>query len=1109
MDCGDHISAAGEWTNLKPIVLKMTAFGPYKEEEVIDFRKLGEHRLFLISGSTGAGKTTIFDAMSYALYGGASGEDRKDAAGLRSQFATDKEPTSVDFVFALRGEMYRVFRQMATKKGRTDVAELYKYERHEAVDEDGTLWVAVPMLKKASNKAVTERVQELIGLERDQFNQIVMLPQGEFRKLLTSNSDDKEKIFRKIFRTDRFYDAAGRIDQLRSEQRKVYEREENGMKFYMNNVFEQLGKRADAALTEVFAQEQGYNAMQVKTALAEEIQYYETQVGKAQTELNTLLLSVEKTQTAYHEAQVWNEKFARLASVSERYAQLMAEQEQIHAAEGELKLAERALPIIPLDQHCALRAGEKRDAETQLEQVEEGVGRAAHALQVAETAWTAETAHSEELAALQVEIARLEQLEPVVERLAGEMAEGERLGVAVAHAEAKEVALMESLAHVAAEVDTARADLRAQETLVMRLPKVNRVVDQLIVLHRWLSNLLKLWQQWQELSAQGVQLEQQAEQQRIYVAQLEEQWIAGQAGLLAAHLHDGVPCPVCGSSVHPALAHLPAATPDKAELEEARERSNQAQLALFDGQARLHAIAAQWQQQSAETVLADWRIVASEAGDMQDLILTNVLQLMHTDMQGLMQVAAAGAGTVGTWNTGLASRDIAELPGTMGIQLENALQAVQQAGEACRQEQQQLVAKEGMMTVWRTALTQSERRLEQLRSDREQAVEQLNKQRVMFAVVTEKQRATLAELPPHTLSLAALQQQLKRQQANAQHMERRMERVRKELQSASELVAVSRERLVQAQVTRDEAQRRYHDAQRKLTEALEEAAFATHAEYLAATRTSTERVQLREHIQRYQTDVFAAQQQRRALQTELAGHEIVDLTKLVGELQAVQQASEQTRSTAQRLEQKLSAGRTGMEHILQAEAQTNAALKQYTMLQDLYDAVHGKNNLKISFERYVQMDFMERVIQHANLRLHRLSRGQFYLVRSERREQGNKQGGLSLDVFDHYTGQERDVKTLSGGEKFNASLSLALGLADVIQAYSGTVALEAMFIDEGFGSLDEESLNQAIDTLVELQQAGRLIGVISHVEELRRTIPAVLEVTKTAEGYSHAQFVLK
>lgn len=183
--------------------------------------------------------------------------------------------------------------------------------------------------------------------------------------------------------------------------------------------------------------------------------------------------------------------------------------------------------------------------------------------------------------------------------------------------------------------------------------------------------------------------------------------------------------------------------------------------------------------------------------------------------------------------------------------------------------------------------------------------------------------------------------------------------------------------------------------------------------------------------------------------------------------------------------------------------------RQFNVVADLHDVIRGQNSKKVSFERYLQIDYLDQIIDAANQRLRDLSNGQYSLIRSDRQEAHGRQSGLALDVYDEYTGQTRDVKSLSGGEKFNASLCLALGMSDVIQSFQGNISIDTMFIDEGFGSLDEESLNKSIDTLVDLQQTGRMIGVISHVKELKAIFPAILEVTKTKEGYSETRFVVK
>ncbi|MEH6939569.1 SbcC/MukB-like Walker B domain-containing protein, partial [Bacillus sp. JJ664] len=183
--------------------------------------------------------------------------------------------------------------------------------------------------------------------------------------------------------------------------------------------------------------------------------------------------------------------------------------------------------------------------------------------------------------------------------------------------------------------------------------------------------------------------------------------------------------------------------------------------------------------------------------------------------------------------------------------------------------------------------------------------------------------------------------------------------------------------------------------------------------------------------------------------------------------------------------------------------------KKLAGLNDLYKVTKGDNEKMISFERYVLLDYFEQIIESANVRLDHLSNGQFQLQRKDAVEKGRKQSGLGLEVYDSYTGLARDVKTLSGGEQFNASLCLALGMADIIQAHKGGVSIDTLFIDEGFGSLDDELLAKAIDTLIQLQKSGRLIGVISHVQDVKDAMPAVIEVHKTNHGYSEISIVVK
>lgn len=257
---------------MRPLKLTMTAFGPYKDTEVIDFSELKEHRLFVVSGNTGAGKTSIFDAICFALYGDASGEDRNDNKMLRSHFADDQAHTSVELEFELKGRTYRVFRQLAHVKAGNKGATGESYELHEIGSGQ-----AIPIVDRFIVSQVDEKIRGLIGLTKEQFSQIVMLPQGEFRKLLTSETENKEEILRRIFKTGLYKQVTDHLNEQRKDMQQVCSEQAKMLEYHICSVKGALGGREDSELYRVFQQD-NYNTYQVLEALDKEIEYYTVQL---------------------------------------------------------------------------------------------------------------------------------------------------------------------------------------------------------------------------------------------------------------------------------------------------------------------------------------------------------------------------------------------------------------------------------------------------------------------------------------------------------------------------------------------------------------------------------------------------------------------------------------------------------------------------------------------------------------------------------------------------------------------------------------------------------------------------------------------------------------
>src|SRR5690625_1449014 len=291
---------------MKPIRLSLTAFGPYKDTEVIDFTKLTDHHLFVISGATGAGKTTIFDGIAFALYGSASGEDRENITMLRSHFAEDNVHTAVELLFELKGRTYRVLRQLGHQKKGNKSKTGEKYELYEIIEDS-----EVPCVERQMVSEINAKIEEIIGLTQDQFKQIVMLPQGEFRKLLTSETENKEAILRRLFKTERYQQMNSLLKERRDKVEQLFRQERHLLDQYINNIMTSFEQREANPLFQLLKMD-NFLPSQVVTALVEEVDYYERLVSKEKETVEQSHRVYDQYQKQFYQAKGINEKFTQL-----------------------------------------------------------------------------------------------------------------------------------------------------------------------------------------------------------------------------------------------------------------------------------------------------------------------------------------------------------------------------------------------------------------------------------------------------------------------------------------------------------------------------------------------------------------------------------------------------------------------------------------------------------------------------------------------------------------------------------------------------------------------------------------------------------------------------
>ncbi|WP_054023656.1 AAA family ATPase [Bacillus sp. FJAT-28004] len=1030
---------------MRPIKLTMTAFGSYRDTEAIDFSLLEHRRLFVISGNTGAGKTSIFDAICFAIYGTASGEDRADPRMLRSHFAAEETHTAVHFDFAIGRRSYLVIRQMPHRKGGNKSETGGKCELYETTSGE-----PVPAVDRFIVSDVNAKLEQIIGLTKEQFSQIVMLPQGEFRKLLTSDTDNKEEILRRIFRTELYERLESRFQQKNRALQDQLKEAKATLNAYMKQVQEALPDRAESQLAETFKQEV-YSATQVTDALALEYEFYKQLAGEAEEQKGVLADKLEAAEVQLRLAMTLNSKYEEHARKRSQFEQLDGQKPDYAMKEQRLALAEKAAHLAPYQEHAERTVADAKTKRDQLVIRRAELETAERDYNLVVERYAIEEQRGEERREAERELNRLLEMAPIVRTLASQQQAIDKLVQAekdcankLAASEAELIQLRE--AKLAANAQVKETELETAE-LTDKLDKLRLIEQQ----GKQLKRLVDLEKEMTRIALLEKEFAQSFNKAKDNHDQLEATWLGGQASLLAAHLQAGMPCPVCGSEEHPAKSVIHAEIPSRERLQEAK----------------LHLAA----------VEREW-------------------------LEARAQAAAARA----TREDG--ARELAEF-GLQAVMLEEQRAQLLQLWRGLKEETDKLLLKVKQLPELKQLIERQDQQLEKHRLIKEQL--QQEQQRLIVERTSQQSalQQELVRIPEALRTPEKLTAKLNEQQIVYDRMSAAWKSVQELQQKMTAKLAEQKAYAVQSEQQQLETEKNMQLAEQRLMDELVKAGFDTVQQYRAAALPDAGREQLRKEIAEYQAAVASLMQQLVELQGELAGKPKADLAHLQEQLAALKQQQEQIIAAAQtalrtgQVVQRLAAsiGRAN-EHVGELEAKLEEVMDVFHMLK-------GDNALKVSFERYILIEFLEQILFAANTRLHDLSNGQFSLQRSDRLENRGKQSGLGLDVYDAYTGQNRDVKTLSGGEKFNASLCLALGMTDVIQSHMGGVTIEMMFIDEGFGSLDEESLQKAITALVDLQKSGRMIGVISHVQELKDAFPACLEVNKTKEGFSRTKLSVR
>ncbi|WP_010529983.1 AAA family ATPase [Lentibacillus jeotgali] len=1030
---------------MRPLKLTMTAFGPYKLTETIDFTELNGNNLFVISGNTGAGKTTIFDGICFALYGSASGTDRENNRMLRSDFASDDTQTVIELEFEIHGRHYRILRQPGHVKEGNKTKTGERYEFYEKVDGR-----EVPCVDRQKVSDIDKKVESLIGLSQDQFKQIVMLPQGEFRKLLTSETENKELILRRLFKTESY----NQINQLlRDRKNRIdqdFKQAQQSRDHFIESIRTALPEREDSELFSVLNSDY-YNVNQVVAGLEAEVTYFTEKISADEQAYQNAYQKHDQKQTELHQAKALNDQFADL---DKKQSELNKLEEQVPAykeREKQLEDAERASHIEVYEKQVTDWQNDEKAKIEALQHAETADQQAKQRLEQAQSIYQQEDNKRDEREKTARELERLNDYLPIVKQL---------------DEKKKELAkLAEKGKQAAKDLENAKTKLQKKTEAVeendKKVLELDHAVSQLPDKQQELmdaSEQYKVAEGYVDLQTKQSAVKQDLEQKekafvtakKAYDAK-EEAWLNNQAVVLAGHLHDGGACPVCGSTDHPNKAAEHGQTVSREQLNSLKKDLEEKEKLYWKADSAYKSNASLLAEKEQE--LAKHEVAADKAANIRDQLFEKGTKLKQ--------------------EVGLLKKQREELKQLKANQ--------EQAKEELKQQESK---KEKL-----------DKTHQELQSDYRSA----------HAIYKEQ----LRNIPEEVQTLAALEKRITETDQYKTKLERSWENAQRQFQQAKEAAAKTAANFLNATNQLSETKEKRAKAEESFKEALKKAGFESDESYQQAKMPDNERQEWKEAIRHFNDNLTAKKQQVQDLAESLKGKKRADLSALEEELQTLKTAYEKAYQTYNQSTDYRNQAVTIKDNIIDTHHEAAELEKKLATITDLHDVLRGQNSHKISFERYLQIEYLERIIDAANGRLKRLSNGQFSLMRSERQESHGRQSGLALDVYDAYTGQTRDVKTLSGGEKFNASLCLALGMSDVIQSFQGNITIDTMFIDEGFGTLDEESLNKAIDTLVDLQKSGRMIGVISHVQELKTIFPARLDVEKTKEGHSRTEFVVK
>lgn len=1042
---------------MRPLWLSMSAFGPYAETATLDFEAFGREGLFLISGDTGAGKTSIFDAICFALFGTASGDNRSGAM-LRSDFASPDSKTEVVLRFSFQNKSYTLTRNPEYQRPRKRGEGFTKESANASLSLPGGRLVS-------GFREVDHYIIDLLGINRDQFCQTAMLAQGDFLKLLLSSTKERAAILRKIFETGKFLNFQQALKahmlemkrELEGDRQKIHQYAAD-IRFIEND--DAMSSEYAKNLQQWLETDNVYDGQSLLDLLRALLNEQESELSSVKTEQEKLQKQQSELAASIVNAENLAQSIDQLAKSQSDLKALLSHQDNYNKHLQKIELGKKALfKVYPLEQKKnqaeeALQALQKSILEQEKDTAAKKTAEA-DALQNYEQEKNKDKVRKK----LLLEINTLESEMPTYQKLSAlnsqysknqKLLEEKLLDYNESLADQKSSSLLlaklkeKLLGWQDTELKIERCE-QAKKALSERMQKRDEIQALYSNWQKNIKALRTLQKHYQDSEATW-----QA-QNEIYIT-IEKAFFREQAGFLAQSLLPDTPCPVCGSKEHPQPAQIADDAPSENVLKEKKEK---------------------------------------------------VISL-HEDMEAFAQKCSAAKASSDADEKQLLCAFEAFIPNLAKENIPSALEELKldlsEESSALKKELASLQAQTTQKANAESKVQLLEKELEKFSENIKKLELEINEIKINIAREEKEIQGYKAQLSYGDADSALAQKQKAEKLLDdlTQALEKAKTNYDKAKETLSSTAAVLQERQGRIPLLEKEQAA----ASSAFVQALQDNAFAGEAQYKAAFA-------LEDTIQKWEREVAAFDDNKKSLQAEIRRLENETAGKAKPDLNALHSEKKNLESAVKNINDKRASFQSIVDHNKRCQSHLTEIIsareekeKHFAEYKSLSDTANGdlSGKAKISFETYLQTAYFARILQAANLRLMAMTGDRYRLQRQEEGGNLKSQSGLELAVLDFYTGKVRDVRSLSGGESFKAALSLALGLSDVVQQHSGGIQLDAMFIDEGFGSLDAESLSMAISTLQKLAGKNRLVGIISHVDELSEIIDKQIVVKKGRKG---------